>query len=165
MTSHANPSATAQLHVTFVCTGNICRSPMGDVILNSIIQAKGLADRVIVDSCGIGGWHVGQKADKRALAELARAGFDGSRHRASQIDERKEEADLLIAMDEGHVRDLARLGVPSSRIRLLRSFDPTATDSNVEDPYYGSERDFTTARRQIEQAMPGILEWIYSQLD
>lgn len=161
MSSPANP----RLHVTFVCTGNICRSPMGDIILNKVLADEGIAAEVLVDSCGIGGWHVGQRADKRAIAELERAGYDASGHRASQIDEKREEADLLIAMDSGHLRELTRLGVPANRIRLLRSFDPEAGgDLDVEDPYYGSAQDFTIARTQIEKAMPGIVDWILREL-
>lgn len=134
---------------------------MGDIILNKVLADEGIAAEVLVDSCGIGGWHVGQRADKRAIAELESAGYDASGHRAIQIDERREEADLLIAMDSGHVRELTRLGVPAGRIRLLRSFDPEAgSDLDVEDPYYGSAQDFKIARTQIEKAMPGIVEWI-----
>ncbi|WP_276651514.1 low molecular weight protein-tyrosine-phosphatase [Corynebacterium vitaeruminis] len=162
----ALPTSDDRLHISFVCTGNICRSPMGDVILNAALIEAHLETEVLVDSCGMGGWHVGQKADKRALRELASAGYDGSAHRASQIDEANEAADLLIAMDSGHVSDLVRFGVPRERIRLLRSFDPAAgADLDVEDPYYGSAEDFTLARTQIEHAIPGILSWIRTQIE
>lgn len=155
-----------RLHITVVCTGNICRSPMGDVILNHAINQAGLTDQVRVDSCGTGGWHVGSGADPRAIAELISAGYDGTKHRAAQFDQHFAAADLLIAMDSSHVASLQRYGVSASRVRLLRSFDPAAThDLNVADPYYGYPEDFTTARKQVEAAIPGIMAWVYQELN
>ena len=58
---------------------------MGDVILKQAVAAAGLADSVTVDSCGTGGWHVGQGADRRALTELAKPATMGSAHRAAQF--------------------------------------------------------------------------------
>ena len=133
---------------------------MGDVILNQAVAAAGLADSVTVDSCGTGGWHVGQGADRRALTELAKAGYDGSAHRAAQFDDSHAAADLIIAMDDRHVQWLTTIGVEPGRIRLLRSFDP-----DVEDPYYGYASDFELARTQIEAAVPGILDWIRHELE
>ncbi len=154
-----------KLHIAVVCTGNICRSPMGDVILNHAITAAGLTDEVLVDSCGTGGWHVGDGADRRAVTELARAGYDGSNHRAAQLNDHHAAADLLIAMDTSHVNSLRRFGIEPDRIRLLRSFDPAAGDDlNVADPYYGYAEDFTIARQQVEAAIPGIMAWINQEL-
>lgn len=153
-----------RLHVVFVCTGNICRSPMGDVILQSKVEDAGLQDKVKVTSCGLGGWHVGEGADRRAIEELRAAGYDGSRHRAAQISEADKEADLIIAMDEGHQRELLRSGFDAHKVRLMKSFDPNAIGHNVEDPYYGPAVGFTTTREEIEAGMPGIMEWVRTQL-
>lgn len=153
----------SSLHIVFVCTGNICRSPMGDVILRSVIEDEELAPYV-TSSCGTGGWHIGQKADKRALTELRRAGYDGESHRAAQLGEKHEDADLFIALDTGHRNALLRYGFDPDKIRLLRTFDPAAHTFDVEDPYYGDAQDFETARVQIESAMPQLLEWIKHKL-
>lgn len=45
--------------VCFVCTGNICRSPMAESVFRSLVADAGLADLVEVDSAGTGGWHEG----------------------------------------------------------------------------------------------------------
>src|SRR6476620_3413188 len=74
------------LHVTFVCSGNICRSPMGHVILQRMVDDAGLSDDVQVSSSGTGDWHVGEHADPRTVEVLARHGYDGSRHRAREFD-------------------------------------------------------------------------------
>ena len=70
--------------VCVICSGNICRSPMGEVILRSMLGSAGLGDHVVVDSVGTGGWHEGESMDRRAAAVLRDAGYDPSRHRGEQ---------------------------------------------------------------------------------
>lgn len=154
-----------RLHIDFVCTGNICRSPMAEVIIADAIESAQLDDLVKISSSGIGGWHVGQGADKRAVAELRSVGYDGSEHRAAQFGPANLAADLLIALDTGHRSELIARGADPARIRLLRSFDPEAPEgAGVADPYYGGPEGFTVTREQIEAARDGILEWIAEQL-
>ena len=68
--------------ICFVCTGNICRSPMAEAVMRGLLEAQGLDGQVEVDSAGTTSWHVGAPADRRALAALHAAGYDGSTHRA-----------------------------------------------------------------------------------
>ncbi|WP_070198452.1 low molecular weight protein-tyrosine-phosphatase [Streptomyces oceani] len=147
--------------VCFVCTGNICRSPMAEVVFRARVRAAGLADRVRVDSAGIGDWHVGDEADPRTIATLAAAGYE-QRHSARQFTaDWFAERDLVIALDRGHQRGL-RAMAPTAReaakVRLLRSYDPAAReDLDVPDPYYGGTRGFDTCLELVEAAMPGLL--------
>ncbi|MEZ2188706.1 low molecular weight protein-tyrosine-phosphatase [Corynebacterium sp. CCM 9204] len=151
---------TEDVYIVFVCTGNICRSPMAEIMTRDAVEDAGLTERVLIRSCGMGGWHVGQPADERAVAELEASGHDGSTHRASQFGDGHRDADLLIALDSGHVRELRNAGVPGERIRLLRSFDPTSGDDDCADPYYGTSADFTVVREQIDAALPGLINWV-----
>ena len=154
--STANP-----LHIDFVCTGNICRSPMAEVIVRDALTAAGLGGDVRVTSSGIGGWHAGGPADERAQAELAAHGYDGSQHRAAQFGGDRFDADLIVALDTNHVSELVARGVPEQRVRLIRSFDPAAPEgAGVADPYYGGPAGFTTTREQIEAAADGIVAWV-----
>lgn len=150
------------LHVTFVCTGNICRSPMGQNIFRRALEDAGLDGQVRVTSCGTGGWHVGDAADVRARTELKSAGYDDE-HVAAQLGPDHLGADLLIAMDGGHLAALRDAGV-ADRSALLRSFDPDADSGDVADPYYGSDDDFRIVREQVEAAMPGLLDWVRTRV-
>ncbi|QOW36957.1 low molecular weight phosphotyrosine protein phosphatase [Nocardia seriolae] len=152
-----------ELHVTFICTGNICRSPMAEKIFAAYLERAGLADRVRVSSAGTGSWHVGDEADYRTNKELRVHGYPTG-HSAAVIGVEHRDADLVVALDTGHERELARLGVPSDRRRLLRSFDPLADGRSVPDPYYGDQADFALVREQIEAAVPGLLAWVREQL-
>jgi protein-tyrosine phosphatase len=132
-----------------VCLGNICRSPMAETLIRAELAAAGLSGRVSVESAGTGDWHLGEQMDRRADAELARRGYDGSAHRARQIGpEWLDRFDLVIAMDVANLRDLKRMaravpGGMAGRIRLFRSFDQGApAGAEVPDPYGGGPDEF-----------------------
>ncbi|AKV58000.1 low molecular weight protein-tyrosine-phosphatase [Corynebacterium riegelii] len=155
------------LHIDFVCTGNICRSPMAEVIVRDKLAKAGFGeDAVQVTSSGIGNWHVGHQADHRALAELAAHGYNGEAHRAQQFGAEQFDADLIVALDHNHVSELVARGVPEDKVRLLRSFDPAAKadDLGVADPYYGGPEGFAVTREQIEAAADGIIAWVRAAL-
>jgi protein-tyrosine phosphatase len=156
------------MHICFVCSGNICRSPMAEIVFREHLRWEGLEGRVKVTSAGTGGWHIGQGADYRAAAVLAEHGYP-YRHSAAQVNTDHLKADLLVALDGGHERALQRLvaraGGDPSRIRMLRSFDPKASgDLDVPDPYYGGDGGFTRVLRMIEDGMPGLVAWVKENL-
>jgi low molecular weight protein-tyrosine phosphatase len=152
------------LSVVFVCSGNICRSPIAEKVFAREVEQAGLADRVRVTSAGTGSWHVGGPADERAAALLVEHGY-GDAHVARQVDDELLEADLLVALDEGHLRALRRIAPEPERVRLLRSFDPAApAGAEVPDPYYGGPGGFTDVLAMIRAAMPGLLEFVKGQL-
>ena len=160
------------LHVTFVCSGNICRSPMGHVILARLVAEQGLDDRVVVSSSGTGDWHVGEHADPRTVAVLAEHGYDGSAHRARVFDaDEFPDLDLVLASDEGPVRALQRLArTPHNRakIRLVREFDPEAVAAGTletADPWYGDESQFLRCFTEVEAACHGILHHVRAQIE
>ena len=115
-----------QLHVCFVCTGNICRSPMAQNIFRSAIDDAGLSDRVRVTSRGTSSWHVGEPADNRARTELLAHGYSDA-HTAAHLAPDDFDADLLVAMDSGHAKDLERKRL-GARVRLLRDTGNTLCD-------------------------------------
>jgi low molecular weight protein-tyrosine phosphatase len=153
------------LHITFVCTGNICRSPMAEKMFADQLRRRGLSDAVRVTSAGTGDWHVGNRADDRATRVLRAHGYPTA-HSAAQLDADHLAADLVVALGRNHVRMLRQLGVQDERIRMLRSFDPRsgAYALDVEDPYYGDAQDFEEVFIVIEAALPGLHDWVDERL-
>lgn len=148
------------LKIAFVCTGNICRSPMAASVFTEHLRAAGLDDAVQIVSAGLGSWHVGEPADSRARTTLAEHGYPVD-HVAAQVGARHLDADLLLAADCGHLDELRALAGPDADVRLLRSFDPTAApDAEVPDPYYGAGDGFTDVLGMIERSVAGLLDWV-----
>jgi protein-tyrosine phosphatase len=154
-----------KLHVTFVCTGNICRSPMAEKMFAHQIEERGLAEAVRVTSAGTGSWHIGDCADIRANRVLRAHGYPTD-HIAAQVSVEHLSADLVVALGRNHVRLLTELGVEPARIRMLRSFDPRSGvhAPDVEDPYYGDHADFEDVFTVIEASLPGLHDWVDERL-
>ena len=158
------------MRVTVVCSGNICRSPMAEVVLRAALTEAGLAGAVEVDSAGTGDWHVGDRADARAVATLRAHGYDGSAHRARQFTAGSWSAGphLVLAADRGHLRRLRALG-GEAEVRLVRSFDPAlaGTDEHdpeldLPDPYY--DDSFEDVMAMLLAATPGIVAYVRTRL-
>ena len=136
---------------------------MAEALVAAEVAAAGLGGRVSVESAGTGDWHLGEGMDRRAHAELARRGLDGSGHRARQIGPSwLGEFDLVVAMDASNLRALQAMarGRPEllERIRLLRSFDPAAPDgAEVPDPYGGSAQEFAATFDLMQAAVRGLV--------
>jgi protein-tyrosine phosphatase len=151
--------------IVFVCTGNICRSPMAEVITRTMAEATKLVDgstlgtRLIVTSAGTGSWHEGEPMDPRTGVALQRAGYPDHPHVAHQISTAAlEQADLGVALDRGHQQTLRSLGRDSSQLALLRSFDRSAgAAADVPDPYYGDAAGFDDCLRLIALGCGGLV--------
>lgn len=157
---------TSGLHVTFICSGNICRSPMAANMFAHQINQRGLSEAVRVTSAGTNGWwHTPGSADPLTARVLADHGYPMG-HRVAQVNPDHLGADLLVAMGAEHVRILARKGAPAQRIRMLRSFDPRPAvhSLDVANPYEGTKSDFENVFTVIEAALPGLHTWIDARL-
>jgi protein-tyrosine phosphatase len=151
--------------IVFVCTGNICRSPMAEVAAKMMAGAtalpdgSALGDRLVIASAGTGPWHEGEPMDPRANAALQRAGYPDSPHVAHQISvPRLKQTNLILALDGRHQQTLRSLGIEPSRLFLLRSFDPSeGAGSDVPDPYYGDDAEFDTCLEMIADGCKGLV--------
>jgi protein-tyrosine phosphatase len=160
--------------ICVVCTGNICRSPMAEVVLRQLADRQTLGDRLRLSSAGTGPWHDGEPMDPRAAAALAAAGYDDHRHAARQFVARQfdarwvDELDLLVALDRRHqqtLRSLTAGRLSDDRIVLLRSFDRTAGGAvDVPDPYYGGAAEFEACLAMIEAAGRGLVQALRTSL-
>lgn len=148
------------VRVLFVCTGNICRSPTAEGVFRHLAAQAGHDGSIETDSVGLGGWHVGDPPDPRAIDAAAQRGIDISDLRARQLRLADfEEFDLLLAMDRGHYRDLVGR-VPQRHAVKVRMFMAAARGDgapSVPDPYYGARAGFTEVLDMIEE---GARAWL-----
>lgn len=157
--TRAEPAGDAAqpFRVAFVCTGNICRSPMAEVVLRAHAERAGLSGRLAIESAATGDWHVGEPADQRTIDALARAGYDGTHHRARQFDATDFPGlDLVVAFDRGQARILrnwAPTTLEQEKVRLLLEFEPELSSLNdVPDPYYSDAAMFDRVLEMIERS-------------
>ena len=165
--------------ITTVCLGNICRSPMAEVVLRDRITQAGLNELVVVDSAGTGDWHINHPADERAQETLIRHGYEeemARAHRARQITYTwMSDVDLLLTMDMRNytnVSDLVRQSGHTPELTMLRSFDPDLShlevphpDLEVPDPYYGDGDGFVAVLQMIERATDGLISQLPARLN
>jgi protein-tyrosine phosphatase len=161
------------LRVCFVCTGNICRSPMADVVLRHLARdaptadGAALVDRLDICSAGTGGWHAGEPMDPRARAVLERRGYVDHGHRARPFETKWfEGTDLIVCMDRGHQQTLLSLARGKAgderydeRLVMLRRFDRQAGGAvDVPDPYYGDDAGFEACLALVESGCRGLVD-------
>ncbi len=150
-----------------VCLGNICRSPMAEVVLREQLSRAGLAGRVVVDSAGTGDWHIGDRMHKGSRAQLARSGYDGDAHRARQFDrDWLPERDLVLAMDASNLRDL-RAQAPAADADRIRLFGDIAGlgGQDVPDPYGGPAEEFADVLALLEKGLRSLVAQLRDTLD
>lgn len=151
--------------ICFVCTGNICRSPMAEAVFKNLVRKAGLSGAVAVISAGTGDWHVGEPSDERTVAALSARGLDGRQHRARQFDpDWFENLDLIIVFDRSHERILrawASNDVDRSKVQMLMTFDNEAAGSlEVPDPYYSDAALFDQVLGTIERACAALFRQV-----
>jgi protein-tyrosine phosphatase len=159
-----------------VCTGNICRSPIAEVVLRDRFASAGLGDRVVVDSGGISSEELGNPIDPRAARVLREAGYPVPERTAHQVTGRDiAERHLLLPMTAQHARRLrtqAPTPTDAAKVRMYRSFDPAApaldrvdeSALDVEDPWYGDHADFLATLEQVEAAADEIVAHVRAEL-
>jgi protein-tyrosine phosphatase len=160
------PIGDRPYRIVFVCTGNICRSPMAEVITRSLAESTALADGTMladqleVRSAGTGPWHEGEPMHPLAQTALARARYGDHRHIAHQIMASElSSIDLMVALDRRHQQTLRGLGADPARLALLRAFDASSgAAADVPDPYYGDDAVFDECRDLIAGGCAGLVD-------
>lgn len=157
------PDEATPFRIIFVCTGNICRSPMAEIVLRDLVTTLGLSRLIATSSAGTGDWHVGEQADSRTVAALAKRGYDGSHHRARQFDPLWfADNDLVVVLDRSQervVRNWAAHERDRSKVHLLLSFDAAqAALHDVPDPYYANDALFDAVLGMIEGASHALVK-------
>jgi protein-tyrosine phosphatase len=155
------------VHVNFVCLGNICRSPTAQGVFQKRVDEEGLTHRIIVDSCGTGSFHVGEKPDSRTIKAAAKRNYDLSVLRARQFrPDDFNRFDYILAMDRMNLGNLKAMAPKhySGHLGLFLEFGKQRTYTQVPDPYYENETGFDLVLDLVEDASLGLLHDIKKRL-
>lgn len=150
--------------VLFVCVGNICRSPLAEVVFGKLAEDAGLGGQFKLDSAGIGNWHEGEPADYRTR-NVAKANNLNVTHRARQIRPKDLfEFHYVLTMEEmvhQHVEKMRQSRAKSiSEVLRMRAFDPQADGDEVPDPYTDNEAAFVEMYDILLRSSEALLERI-----
>jgi protein-tyrosine phosphatase len=160
-----------RLGVLMVCMGNICRSPTAEAVLRERLNRQGWADRVLLDSAGTHGYHVGAPPDPRAIEHAARRGYDLTGLRARRVGAGDfERFELILPMDDTNLADLQQRCPPAftDRLRLLleaAAYPVRPVRREVPDPYYGGPAGFEQVLDLVEGACDALMPHIGRRLD
>src|SRR5690348_175806 len=147
-------------NILFICTGNICRSPMAEGILRHAVKGRG---DYRVASAGLGALE-NQPASAYAVQALKELGIDISGHRSRMLTpEMVQQADYILGMTHSHIDTVMMLyPVAAEKTFLLREFDETLDqfEKDISDPIGGSYEVYLNARDQIEQGIASILRYL-----
>ena len=151
-----------KMKVMFVCTGNICRSPLAHAVLEHKARERGLSDALEVESSGIHSYHIGDNADSR-MRQTARDRGVTLDHKARHLSRQDlNEYDLLLAMDRSHYREMERMaaGDPTlvSKIQLFGSYLDSDQAPDIPDPYYGGQSGFDLVFEMVSEGCDSLLE-------
>jgi protein-tyrosine-phosphatase len=147
-------------HILFVCTANICRSPVAEALLRSQLELAGYGDWVVSSA---GTWaDRGEPASEHSVQLLSEMGLDISAHRSRPVDAAAlAEADLVLTLEMGHAEALrAEFPRHAHKIRVLSQMSGPAY--SVGDPYGGPRASYERMVREvgglIERGLPQIVE-------
>src|SRR6516225_10076160 len=149
--------------ILFLCTGNVCRSPMAEWLFRHAIQSR---DDVRVLSAGLGALD-GQPATQHSVEAMKEIGIDISGHRSRSLTtELVRQADLILGMTHSHTDTVALLYPPAAeKTFLLREFDETLEpyEKDISDPIGSTYPIYAECRDQIEQGIITLLKFLEQQ--
>ena len=153
--------------VLFVCIGNICRSPTAEGIFQSLVAKAGLSDQIMIDSAGMSGYHIGERAHKTSRETAGKRGYDLTSRARQFTKEDFLKFDYILPMDESNIPQLELLA-PSEEdkkkiipfIQLAKSYPQYA---DVPDPYYGGPSGFEHVLDICEEGCRSLLEIILKE--
>ena len=146
--------------ILMVCLGNICRSPMAEGIVRDEFTKHGID--IQVDSAGTAAYHVGERADARGQAELAKHGIDISDERAMKLSPyHLEEYDMIYAMDRSNYSDILALckdDEERKKVDMFMNLSQPGKFISVPDPYYGGDKGFANVYEMLKESAEKLVE-------
>lgn len=143
------------LNITFVCTGNTCRSAMAEGLFKKILSERGITD-ISCRSCGLAAYS-GDSASPQAVEVCAERGIDLSTHRATIFNEYIfDETDIMVCMTESH---------KGAVMRVKPTFRVIVPEGDVPDPYGGTVEIYRDCADKLEAFLEKFIDSITMNIE
>ncbi len=146
-----------------VCLGNICRSPLAEGILKSKVDQS----KIIVDSAGTGGWHIGELPDHRSVEVARKNGIDITDQRCRKFVQGDfKDFELIYVMDRSNLSDVLNLAITSSdrdKVKLILEEMHPESSMEVPDPYYGGDGGFDKVYKMLDDTCNVIANSLHDE--
>ncbi len=150
--------------ILMVCLGNICRSPLAEGILKSKVNGK----KVLVDSAGTGGWHIGKLPHERSIEVAAKYNIDITDQRCRKFVVSDFDAfDQIYVMDRSNYENviaMARKQADMAKVIMIRDEIFSTSGRDVPDPYYDDESGFEIVYQMIDELCDIIAKKLNNEL-
>ncbi len=151
-----------------VCMGNVCRSPMAQMVTSHMVEQAGMARQIQVDSAGTHASPHKGPADWRVKTALSGRGYAIGNGRSRHVTEQDfSRYDLILAMDRENLNDLMRLcpAGHAHKLHLFLEFAQGAGACEIPDPYYGSVEGFERVLDLCEAGARGLVDRLRNSHD
>jgi protein-tyrosine phosphatase len=126
----------AKVRVLFVCTGNICRSPMAEAIFRDLVKKAKIDGQFEIKSAGTGNWHVGERPHRGTREVLLRHEIDVNGMVAKQVtNDDLKYFEYIVAMDNENLSDLRSFRLNQAKTSRLLDYADGINARDVPDPY------------------------------
>jgi len=150
-------TSNEKVKVLFVCTGNICRSPLAEALFRRMVTDEGLEDRFVIASAGTSTYHADERPHPGTQAVLAKNRVPLDPQKRAQVIRPADldQFDYVVTMDRSNVQTLRRWG---KDVPLLLDFAEGVKVRDVPDPYY--DDNFDEVYHLVEKGLRGLLDHI-----
>lgn len=152
------------VRVMFVCLGNVCRSPMAELVFKEMVAQKGLSSVIEVASSGTNNFHEGSPVHQGTRKKLSSVGIYSGAKKSQQFKKAHyEKYDYIVCMDQSNIKDAAYItgGDRDNKIKLLLSY--AGEDRDIDDPWYTN--DFDATYRDVVKGCEKLLQHVLANLD
>jgi protein-tyrosine phosphatase len=154
------------INVLCLCLGNICRSPLAEGILKSVIKERGLDAQISVDSAGTNGYHDGEAADPRSQKTAQKHGLILTSKSRQITAGDYSKFDYILVMDDSNRKNVQRMapnGTALPTIYKIRAFDNVQSGADVDDPYYGGQDGFDKAWDLLKESSTNFVDYLIKE--
>ena len=147
------------IRVLFVCLGNICRSPMAEMVFKDMVNKKGLTDKFYIDSAATSSEAVGDGIYYGTRDILKEQGIPFTEHISRQMTkEDYNKFDYILGMEEKNIRNILRIIGEDKNKKVFRLLDFSEKPRDIADPWYTG--NFDSTYYDVEDGCNSFLEYL-----